>query len=313
MNGIMLSGPAGSTLAIGPTTLDAPAWVQAIGSVVALVLAIWVTREQRRQHLNDAIVQDAAFADYIERFLGDLENTFKSLDYSIDEVGTKEGIASAAESALSIYKRHVIDRLEKLSEMDLTSWPDIEFAHTFNEAYLDMNGQFVKLEQTATELAEADVIAHQEKQHQVEVARRRAAEEEALEDEMMEQFLGDEDNDVVISRQGSERWADVARRGSSMSDEEYDARLKDMEHERDLQRYLAEEDERYARLEWEEEKEILRERLIQPLYDITRKWKEHNAPLCQLIEAYKAGVPDRKMNFRTRASQRRYRSAWDIF
>lgn len=312
MNGVTLVGPPGSTLALGPTTLDAPAWVQAIGSILAIVLAIWIMKEQRRQQLNDEVVRDAAFAEYIERFLDEVGNTFRSIDDTIDAVGSKDGIAAASASALQLYKRHVIDCLKKLADMDLTSWPDIEFANAFNDTYLDMNAQFNTLEATAAELMQADVREKQQRIERAARARAEAATSFARWQAEEEEALGDVDDDEVVVRNPGESWGAAANRHREVSDEEHDERIAWNKHAAEMERYEAEDAERWVQLEWEQEKEILQERLIKPLHGISDKWSSKNTPLCKLIEAYKSGIPDKNMNYTRRAEDRKYRPIWKI-
>lgn len=312
MNGVTLVGPPGSTLALGPTTLDAPAWVQAIGSILAIVLAIWIMKEQRRQQLNDEVVRDAAFAEYIERFLDEVGNTFRSIDGTIDAVGSKDGIAAASASALQLYKRHVIDCLKKLADMDLTSWPDIEFANAFHDTYLDMNAQFNTLEATAAELMQADVRERQQRIERAAQARAEAVTSFARWQAEEEEALGDVDDDEVVVRNPGESWGAAANRNREISDEEYDERIAWHKHLAEMERYETEDAERCVQLEWEQEKEILQERLIKPLHGISDKWSLKNAPLCRLIEAYKSGIPDKTMNYTRRAEDRKYRPIWKI-
>jgi hypothetical protein len=121
-----LSEGATATMAIpvGPTSLDLPAWVQAVGSVAAIVVAVAISRRDtiiRRREERSRRVQLALYvASVSDTALADLENEFSPL--------LKEGYEFVGEITvqlrlLSLGARLAMHRLEAISPID---WPSLQ-------------------------------------------------------------------------------------------------------------------------------------------------------------------------------------------
>lgn len=135
---------------ITSSSLDLPAWVQAIGSIIAILAAIgvawWETHRQR-------IERDAEKDDNQRREVGErarfLNMASRQLDLALD---VADGIAaeeqrfshnaketpglsweSWAKVRAERFKTGVVDRLSPLFALPLTAWPDVEAGILFGE------------------------------------------------------------------------------------------------------------------------------------------------------------------------------------
>ncbi|TCP31060.1 hypothetical protein [Sphingomonas sp. BK235] len=306
---VVFSGPAGYSLSVGPTSLDAPAWVQAVGSIAAILVAVWTVSDQRRQQENAAVERDAAFAEFIERFLKDIDGTIEAIASDIESAGRRGQLVQACEEALERFDRYIIQRFEKLRNMELKEWPDVEFASLFNEAFIGLDRQFKQLQLTATEQVAKQAL-EMEAVHNSRLAAAAAA---ARADEEDEEFLGDMDDGEVVVRTGGEDWGRLMRDAwRRRTGDEEEQRLLDHEQAlRDEQRALEDDAARYAAAEWQEEKHTLYVELIQPLYDISNEWSGEASKLRRAIARYKELVPT-GLSFEDRAKRRRYRKWWYV-
>jgi hypothetical protein len=306
---VIFSGPAGYSLQVGPTSLDAPAWVQAVGSIAAILVAVWTVSDQRRQQENSAVERDAAFADFIERFLEDIDGTIRSIETDITGAGFRGQLVNACQEALERYDRYIVQRFEKLRSMDLQAWPDIEFASLFNEAYIGLDRQFKELQITATEQ-----VAKEAAEKEAEQRRRQVASDAATrEDEETEELIGDLDDGKVVVRTRGQDWSNVLRDAwRRRSDDEEDQRQLALEDAvRQEEEMLKVEGERYAAAQWEEEKETLFAKVIEPLFGISKEWSGQGSALRKAIVSYKESMPS-GVTFEKRAKGRRHRKWWQI-
>ena len=305
---ISFSGLAGYSLQVGPTSLDAPAWVQAVGSIVAILVAVWTVSDQRRQQENAAVEREAAFADFIERFLMDIDATIRSIETDITGAGFRGQLVEACHEALGRYDRYIVQRFEKLRTMNLEAWPDIEFASLFNEAYIGLDRQFKELQSTVTEQ-----VAKQAAEKEDDRRRRQWAADAAIrEDEETEELIANLDDGKVVTRTRGQDWSSVLReawrRQSGDEEELHQLEVEDaLRQEEDM---LKADAAFYAAAQWQEEKETLFTKVIKPLLDISKQWSEQGSALRKAIVTYKDSMPS--VTFEKRAKRRRYRTWWQI-
>ena len=127
--------------AIGPTSLDFPAWVQAIGSILAILVSVWIVRSDEIRRRRVKLEKDASFALFIQQSIKGL----------YDDVGPILGSISREipEEASEFYNpdryievlKGVEDKLQGaklratnlISAFPLEAWPDMQFAYYFFE------------------------------------------------------------------------------------------------------------------------------------------------------------------------------------
>lgn len=120
---------------IGPTSLDLPAWVQAVGSVAALVLAIafWqLDRISRRRERAGEQKDKQTEAIRLVKLVADQISSRKAEVRSIPhllEMATAD--ASVVEEAKSILHEHVLNYLERFVALPLDKWPDAAIATAY--------------------------------------------------------------------------------------------------------------------------------------------------------------------------------------
>lgn len=112
------------TIPVGPTSLDLPAWVQAVGSVAAIVAAVAISHRDtniRRREERSRRVQLALYvASVSDTALADLEDEFSPL--------LKDGCEFVGEievqlRLLLIGARLAMNRLQAISPID---WPSLQ-------------------------------------------------------------------------------------------------------------------------------------------------------------------------------------------
>lgn len=285
-------GPPGSSISIGPTSLDLPAWVQAVGSIAAILIAIWLSGRTERKEYLDRVRDDACFASYVQQFLNSIGATIQEIAASIndsrhgDEDRAPRTLAQVCSDAFEAYENRVLERVKKFVELPLTDWPDIELANAFYDASLQMRSDLQGLKTATSERVASEVKAEAERLRS-EAARRqniaRAAEEE--EDEA-ERWLGDmEGDDVIALPPRGQRRSFVSQMLHNQDDDD--------DSEYHFRRALAEEADYDAYLERaaisaqsRQDREGLDRLVFAPLLAITAKWANGDQPLNRALQRH---------------------------
>lgn len=137
--------------AIGPTSLDVPAWVQAIGSVAAILVAIYISvrdaradRRSAQEAKEDVLTRDIAerarffqmAALQLLECVTVLEEIAKEETRYRDDADDRPSLRwrSWAEMQTDRFRSQCVDRLRRLEDLPLTAWPDIESGIVFGDA-----------------------------------------------------------------------------------------------------------------------------------------------------------------------------------
>lgn len=122
-------------VSVGPTSLDLPAWVQAIGSIAALIVAItlWqMDRIGRRRERDDERKEKLTESIRLVKLVADQITTrgaeVRSIPHLLKEAETDP---TAVEEAKSILREHILGYLERFSALPLEKWPDAAIATAY--------------------------------------------------------------------------------------------------------------------------------------------------------------------------------------
>lgn len=140
---VAISGAAALTLYVAYVlapcgeTFDWPAWVQAVGSISAILAAIWVSDDQgRQQQLRDAARENAEIVGTLRSLLAEVQTTLIYLNKQMAPVlqAKKTGkpirsVFSLPEYSFPIYEG-VIPKLGAISDAELLR----EIVHTYGFA-----------------------------------------------------------------------------------------------------------------------------------------------------------------------------------
>lgn len=153
------------TVRIESTSLDWPAWVQAVGSVVAIVAAVWIARlEAQReraaaaegtQRERAASARDAAelvetIAHHWEEAMSDLSYIAQNTGDIVDNVGNLTVVEQVLREDLDKLRTRICPRITKLSDLPLTAWPDVGMGLDFYAFQANLVRVTRTLERTAT-------------------------------------------------------------------------------------------------------------------------------------------------------------------
>lgn len=148
------------SVAIGPTSLDWPAWVQAVGSIAAILVAVGVAhfeyRQRRREQIEDAKAKaDEELAGRVRFFqmvalqlhetlcvaerIADEEQRYRFGDG--DERPTLSW-RSWAQLRYAEFERDCVERLRRIEQIPLSEWPDIESGLVFGDAVRGWRREF---------------------------------------------------------------------------------------------------------------------------------------------------------------------------
>ena len=166
------------SIAVGPTSLDLPAWVQAIGSVAAILAAVFIARRQSQQQEAARAGESKAALDREiaarARFLQMVVLQIKEVDELADRIAEEEqavtrdsprppaGWGFWGKSRLDDFIENGVERLERIGAIPLEHWPDIESALIFSDALRAQDDDFRYLK----EAARVPVIVKEEDQRQ---------------------------------------------------------------------------------------------------------------------------------------------------
>lgn len=262
-------------------------WVQAVGSLAAIIIAIWTVRQQANRERDNRVIDDAAFASYVNHFLTEeIERKVEEITEPENIFETGRSVAEISSTALSRYEGEVTNRVEKLADLPLTDWPDVQFANSFNNAYLRMKADLERLKANQKLAAgAADRARIERKREEQNRVRRLASEDEELV-EQIDEIEGDVDDGraVMLPPKGQRRrlferdlWA------QARDDEEFEPldaiRAREAEEERSWGELWTKQEQSYAL-------EALQESLFDKLRDISGHWREQDEELRQCIDRY---------------------------
>lgn len=262
-------------------------WVQAIGSVIAIIIAIWTVRQQANRERDNRVIDDAAFASYVDHFLtNEIEVKVDAITEPENIFMTGRSVAEISKAALARYETEIIDRVEKLADLPLTDWPDVQFANSFNNAYLRMKADLKRLEANQQATAEqADQDRLRRKRDEERRVQRLAEQDEELVDQI-DELEGDIDDGraVMLAPRGQRRRLFERKMWAQADDDD------DFESIDDLRAREAAEDKSWDELWSKQEQsyalEVLQESLFDKLKDISRHWREDDEELRQCIDRY---------------------------
>ncbi len=262
-------------------------WIQAIGSVAAIIIAIWTVRQQANRERDNRVIDDAAFASYIKKFLSsDIEEKIENIADPDRLFRTGANIAQISDHAVERYETDVVQRLEKLVELPLTDWPDIELANSFNNAYLRMGSD---LEALKVQQQKAAREADEELQRRKEAKRRAIAakieEDERLEEEADEYEGSIDDGLVVALPPRGQRHRRLERKLYWQADEDSGWEPYETLQQRDADE-MAGWDAAWAQQDRQFAIDALKENLFEPLKDISNSWRDKDADLLKAIDRY---------------------------
>ena len=150
------------SLPIGPTSLDLPAWVQAIGSVAALILAIalWhLDRIGRRHERADELKDRQTESIRLVKLLADQISARRAEVRSIPHLLTMGRTdARIVEEARSILCEHVLNYLERFVALPLEKWPDAAIATAYFDGVDGLRIQIQKFSRIVDEVVSRDKI-----------------------------------------------------------------------------------------------------------------------------------------------------------
>lgn len=144
---------------IGPTSLDLPSWVQAIGSILAILVAVWIGRteslrdrlnreEEAKAELHRQIAERARFLHMVMLQLGEAMTVIDAISDEEQAFMNGEQLEEPhswkfwAEQHGRRFQEGCVERLERLVALPLTAWPDIESGIVFGDAVREWEYNF---------------------------------------------------------------------------------------------------------------------------------------------------------------------------
>jgi hypothetical protein len=125
---------------IGPTSLDLPAWVQAIGSILAILVSVAIVYYDGRRRRVERIDSEASFAIFIVNMLHittaeltQLASWCRGFIANVDPNDPQ--LDQRARMVHDHYQMLVVDRMSRIAELPMTAWPDPVFALSFYEEF----------------------------------------------------------------------------------------------------------------------------------------------------------------------------------
>jgi hypothetical protein len=127
---------------------DLPKWVQAVGSIIAVFLAIWLARSSRKRRVRAALLDEGRFIMFVQervevslRASQVLNRDFEAIfdEHAQDPVGFPY---HDSQKILWTYRDDVIQKMTAIYELPLESWPNPELYIQFQHAYYHYNRFF---------------------------------------------------------------------------------------------------------------------------------------------------------------------------
>jgi len=139
-----------SSVTISSSSLDLPAWVQAIGSIAAIVAAFVIANAEARRLRREKVQADAEMVETIahhwKEALDEVTYMAENGGQFLAEVGGREAVTRFLRSELDDLRGRVRPPIDKLSELPLTAWPNIGMGLDFYRFQADLTGTFRTLE-----------------------------------------------------------------------------------------------------------------------------------------------------------------------
>lgn len=290
---LVLSGPPGSSVSIGPTSLDLPAWVQAVGSIAAILIAIYLSgRAERKAHV-ERVTNDACFASYVQKFLNTIGDTVEDIAHSIDqkrwgdEDRRPRTLSEICQEAFEAYDKRVLERVRKFVELPLIDWPDIELANAFYDASLQMRSDLERLQSATHERVRAEIAAEAKRLQDNDARQQYEAKRAIEEEDEAEHMLGNfDDGEVVRLPPRGQRRAFVSQMLHNQDDDD-DSEFhfqESLAEEAAYEKYIAEAE---VSAQLRQDRESLHQFVFIPLMSITEKWARGDEPLNIALERHR--------------------------
>lgn len=140
------------SLSIGPTSLDWPAWVQAVGSVAAILVALWLARRDRLRVDHAKIEDDACFATFCIAQIAVTEGKIADLldRYSDDGRDAGASPVGSMRVLIQMFFERIVDPLDRTSKLALRTWPDVQMADKYLSSMYIVRSYLTEIEVIAS-------------------------------------------------------------------------------------------------------------------------------------------------------------------
>jgi hypothetical protein len=111
---------------------SAPAWVQAIGSVCAISLAIWIPKRERRLSDEEDLKEKAGFSSFVVDWTAELHLVLERIAHDMQEFEIQPGMEY--QNWLRLQQQlhfRVFSTSKKLADTPLEAWPDMKLGAIF--------------------------------------------------------------------------------------------------------------------------------------------------------------------------------------
>ena len=138
------------SVTITSSSLDLPAWVQAIGSIAAILAAFVIARSEALRLRRDKVLADAEMVETIghhwKEALEEVEYMASNGGAFLANVTGREAVTGFLKSELDDLRSHVRPPIDKLAELPLTAWPNIGMGLDFYRFQADLARTSMTLE-----------------------------------------------------------------------------------------------------------------------------------------------------------------------
>lgn len=152
-----------NSVTITSSSLDLPAWVQAIGSIAAIVAAFIIARAEARRLRRERVLADA---EMIETIAHHWKDALTDVTYMAENGGEflanvtgRDAVTNFLRSELDDLRNQVRPPIDKLAELPLTAWPNIGMGLNFYRFQADLAGTFMTLERVLSAEIGSDLLA----------------------------------------------------------------------------------------------------------------------------------------------------------
>ncbi len=262
-------------------------WAQALFSAIAVMIAIWTVVQQVNRERDNRIVDDASFANYINDYLLRIDGIITEIVNDVDVGDRRARLRELTASILAKFKERVMDRLQKLVDLPLTDWPDIQFANAFYDTWLQLSRHLGQLEVAANDAAKQhDDDEAEREEHAMFLARQ--AESDRLQDDVAgEEYLGSIDDGLSIALPPrGRRLRFAAEQLRENEGDDVAEQFAEMASAKRVREWEANERSQLIEHERRERLQLLRNIIIDPLREVTQNWSETGSDLGHAIERY---------------------------
>jgi hypothetical protein len=145
--------------------MNLPQWMQAIGSIAAVVVAIWLARNSRRRRSRDELLEEGKFLlfiqERIERVLlqsAEIQDRHQAI-YDEFARDVENFPYEASNKIVWDYRHGVVPDLRAIAELPLQSWPNPELYIEFKHGYWHIGRLFDDLDQCCEQKSPPDDVA----------------------------------------------------------------------------------------------------------------------------------------------------------